>query len=210
VHVADLAKDRPAHQLLRCAQKLGGGASAPYNAIFPLRSFKAAEFEETQTMLELERAECTVIRSCLQASGSAPLMTFLALMQTIRSSFFLVKEAESCRSRMTVESVKAALQRLEARGEVDVSFKSNGEMCAQLSLLPPAQPEHVTLEPWKRPSAPLKLQKIIAKDKKRARQEVAAAADKAEKVKAEKATAAAAAAAAVAMATTPAPTDFEG
>jgi hypothetical protein len=132
-------------------------------------------------------------------------------MQAIRSSFFLVKEAESCRSRMTVESVKAALQRLEARGEVDVSFKSNGEMCAQLSLLPPAQPEHVTLEPWKRPSAPLKLQKIIAKDKKRTRQEeVAAAADKAEKVKAEKATAAAAAAAAVAMATTPAPTDFEG
>jgi len=157
-----LMKDRPVHHLLRAARRLGG-IESQYGTVFPKTMLKHDRLIENRTMMEIEKAESTVIRSLLQSSSTLSL-SLSALMSVIRSSYFHAPELESCRARLTVEGAKAVIQRLESQGEVDVTFKRNGELVVQANPLPPQQMELVASSAadwWKRPTAPLKMRKIL-------------------------------------------------
>lgn len=162
--VVNLPRDKPVHHLLRASRKLGG-IDVPMQTVFPLKRLKHHTHDEKRTMQEHERAECTVIRSILQSSSTL-MLSFPALLEAIRASYFHAHEVESCRSRMCPESIKTTLQRLEAQGEVDITFSGSGMLMVQSSLLPPQQPESVTTEPYARGTsrAPLKMRKFAAKN----------------------------------------------
>jgi hypothetical protein len=168
IQIAKLARDQPVHHLLRAARKLGG-IETLQGSVFPLPRLKHDRLGDNRTLIEVEMAECAVVRSCLQSSSTL-MLPLSTLMETIRSSYFHSRELEACRSKFTVESVAAAIQRMEAIGEVDVTFKRNGELIVQSNPLPPQQLEGQganTMDFWKRQAAPLKLRKFIQREQRK-------------------------------------------
>ena len=168
IQIAKLARDQPVHHLVRAARKLGG-IETLQGSVYPLKRLKHERLGDNRTLIEIELAECAVVRSCLQSSSTL-MLPLSTLMETIRLSYFHSRELEACRSKFTVESVAATIQRMEAIGEVDVTFKRNGELIVQSNPLPPQQLEGQganTMDFWKRQAAPLKLRKFIQREQRK-------------------------------------------
>jgi len=155
----------PTHHLLDAARRLSGmdcDGSVPGTAVWPLKQFKTTNLHDSMTMMDCERAECTIVRSCL-TSIPTKCTPLASVYEVISSAYFHAPNLEACRSRMSLDSIKSALQRLENLGEVEVVYNASGAMCVQMTPLKHINaPPPVTAEA-KHTSFPLLMRKNVEK-----------------------------------------------
>lgn len=81
-------------------------------------------------IIDRTNIECKIVKSCMlsTATKSIPIHN---LLKIISSSRFLDYKEEICRQNMEIESLKAAVRRLELVGELEVVLNADGEFMVQ-------------------------------------------------------------------------------
>jgi len=81
-------------------------------------------------IIDRTNIECKIVKSCMlsTANKSIPIHN---LLKIISSSRFLDYKEEICRQNMEIESLKAAVRRLELVGELEVVLNADGEFMVQ-------------------------------------------------------------------------------
>ena len=124
----------PPIDFLNATRKLGGYNHADLPHIGPIKHHKRLASYQKLTLMERERIECTVIRSCLLAGSLNTPISLSELMKILQSAHFHADEVEVCKRNMSLEHVKSVIRRLEIQGEAIASILTSGELC--ISLVP--------------------------------------------------------------------------
>eukprot|EP01038_Epipyxis_sp_PR26KG_P006089 gene6089-8391_t len=137
---------------------------------WPKKISKLWEIWSNLTLLQREKLECSVVRSCFLNGNTSSSPFSLAqlllpdLYKMVSTSRFLLDEIEACRQYMTFDVLKATLKRLEDYGEVEILYNSNNII--NVEYLKPiksiiSEKSSVDEDKSNRVNMPIKLKKVV-------------------------------------------------
>ncbi len=129
-HKNDICEREPSY-LIDCIRRIHSMDNVPkYVSTTPIQRCKTIRCYNELKLVDRANIECKIVKSCMLSSPTTS-MTLQNLLKVISSSKFLDFMEEVCRQNMEMESLKAAVRRLELLGELEVVVNAIGEFVVQ-------------------------------------------------------------------------------
>lgn len=123
--------EREPSYLIDCIRRIHSMDNVPkYVSTTPIQRCKTIRCYNELKLVDRANIECKIVKSCLLSSPTTSI-TMQNLLKVISSSRFLDFMEEICRQNMEIESLRAAVRRLELRGELEVVVNTIGEFVVQ-------------------------------------------------------------------------------
>ena len=153
----------PTSHLLHMARKMGGWEATKLGRPHPMKFLKAAGQGQGKaaSFMRMERAACTITRSCLTGAGPVKHVPLHEVMHMVDSAYFHSAELEGVRRTMNMQTLKGALRQLESQGEVDMTM-TDGQVCVTLSPTYRGSVSDLVAQKW-RGGGPLRMRKTLTK-----------------------------------------------